>query len=284
MVGIGADDLYERVKDYTDHQWFDLLRRSITGADVGGVPLPSFPSEDMQFVMHGHTNEVAVHEASLFYREVRQLGTACDRALSPERTLLDFGTGWGRMVRPFMKDIPGSRLYGVEPHPERIVAARECNPYVNFVQSNYQPPLPLASGSMDFITAWSVFSHLNEETGTRWIAELARLLRPGGLLFLTTQGTMFFEYIERLRAAEAAGDELAHPWQHGLLERFPDIDAARRLHEAGEFVFAGEDSYGEAIVPKAYIRAHWCDGLELRAFVNDRARLPQALAVLQRPV
>jgi len=50
------------------------------------------------------------------------------------------------------------------------------------------PPLPYAAESFDVIYCLSVFTHLNETMQDAWLAELRRVLQPGGLLILTVHG------------------------------------------------------------------------------------------------
>ncbi len=283
---MSSDGIFAQVKDWRDDEWFALLDESTSGASVGGLPMPTFPPADVQTAIHGTANEMSLPEAILLYGEVIRYADVAGRPVSSERTLLDFGTGWGRMLRPFMKDIPGSKIYGCEPNPERVVLARQCNPYVNFVQSDYLPPLQLRTASIDFVIAYSVFSHLNELATNAWIVEFTRILTSGGVMFVTTQGTAFFAFCERLHVEKQGLGVLPHPWQEALVRRFPDPAEARRRYERGEYVWAGEpaNQYGEAAIPAEYVREHWLGDLELIAFVDDRRRLPQTLIVLRKPV
>ncbi len=51
-------------------------------------------------------------------------------------------------------------------------------------QNTYFPTLPVEDRQFDLITAFSVFTHI-DETETPWLLELRRCLRPGGLALLT---------------------------------------------------------------------------------------------------
>jgi len=42
------------------------------------------------------------------------------RALTPETHVLDFGCGWGRIIRFFLKDIDPARLHGTDVFEEMV--------------------------------------------------------------------------------------------------------------------------------------------------------------------
>ena len=48
------------------------------------------------------------------------------------------------------------------------------------------PPSPLPSAQFDLAFAFSVFSHLSPKAHLAWRTELARVMKPNGLLFITT--------------------------------------------------------------------------------------------------
>jgi len=51
-------------------------------------------------------------------------------------------------------------------------------------QNRIQPSLPLEDGYFDLVSAFSVFTHLDQDE-MPWLLELRRILRPGGYLYLT---------------------------------------------------------------------------------------------------
>ena len=110
--------------------------------------------------------------------------------LSQFGTILDFGCGVGRLIRTFsgMQDV---RLLGTDYNPELIGWCRENLPFAEFSVNDLAPPLDYADDSVDFVYAFSVFTHLPENLQRQWITELHRILRPGGYLLITTQGDSY---------------------------------------------------------------------------------------------
>jgi SAM-dependent methyltransferase len=119
-----------------------------------------------------------------FYRLTKRLFSG---GLAGER-VLDFGVGWGRLLRLFAHDVPRRQLFGVDIDPDvlRVCAATGAPGAVRMVEPG--GPLPFPDGWFGLVYAYSVFSHLSEGAALGAFGELARVLRPGGQLTFTTQG------------------------------------------------------------------------------------------------
>ena len=61
---------------------------------------------------------------------------------------------------------------------------RYLPPNIKAIHTSSIPTLPMESRSIDFITAMSVFTHI-ETFELQWLAELARVLKPGGVAIIT---------------------------------------------------------------------------------------------------
>jgi SAM-dependent methyltransferase len=98
-------------------------------------------------------------------------------------------------------------LDGVELHGSDYNAAlvRWCSDnlhFASFERNGLKPPLSYADDRFRLVYSYSVFTHLTEELGLVWIAELRRVLAPGGHVLLTTHGDAFAD-------SRLAGEELA---------------------------------------------------------------------------
>jgi len=76
-------------------------------------------------------------------------------------------------------------LWGVDVDADAIAWCRASLPG-HYRVIGPAPPMPLATGFFDVVLASSVFTHLDEARQLGWIAELHRVLRPGGLLIAST--------------------------------------------------------------------------------------------------
>ena len=73
---------------------------------------------------------------------------------------------------------------------------------IRFVSHDIETPLPFREGSFDVVTMLAVLEHLVEEKVDRVIAEVHRVLAPGGVLVLTTpppRTDRLLHVLERLR-------------------------------------------------------------------------------------
>lgn len=114
------------------------------------------------------------------------------------RSILDFGCGTGRLLAGWWALDPARRLFGSDLNPALIGWAKEHLPKeIDFRTNSFQPPLPYADGAFDLVYLISVFTHLSLASQRRWVEELRRILRPGGLLVATLQGETYVYYVFR---------------------------------------------------------------------------------------
>ena len=96
----------------------------------------------------------------------------------------------------------GPEIHGTDYNPRLIEWCRQNLPFAQYGINTLYPPLAYADQKFDFVYAISVFTHMSEELQGVWMQELARILKPGGYLLLTTHGT---SYRERLTTPELEG-------------------------------------------------------------------------------
>lgn len=106
--------------------------------------------------------------------------------------ILDWGCGPGRVIR-HMPDVIGNncRYFGTDYNPNSIEWCSKNLPGIEFNLNGLSAQLPYPDQSMDVIFGISIFTHLSEPLHQDWYTELYRILKPNGILFLTTQGDNF---------------------------------------------------------------------------------------------
>lgn len=238
-----------------DTQWATALLET---PPADGVPI--MPPANIISITGGGEPDHLIGHAFEFKNALADLLRTYSRPLGEKTKILDFGCGWGRALRAFLNDVPASNLYGADPLPHLIDAARETmrRPEINLTVTPQRPPSQLPSDTFDLIYAYSVFSHLSEETASAWIKEFQRILAPGGLVALTTRPRA---HIARWTAADVEGQQNAAEYK----SMFEDAEGDLARYDKGEYVFhAGRgahglttDNYGEAVVSPEYVKKNW---------------------------
>ncbi|HJX47181.1 MAG TPA: class I SAM-dependent methyltransferase, partial [Gaiellaceae bacterium] len=129
-------------------------------------------------------------------------GIAAHVPVAELESVLDFGCGCGRVTR-WWSDFDG-RVAGSDVSGSAIDWCRANLPFARFERNALAPPLVFDDESFDLVYALSVFTHLTADLQLAWRDEVRRVLRPGGLLLLTTHGR---SYLPRLGEEERASFE-----------------------------------------------------------------------------
>lgn len=155
---------------------------------------------------------------SLSVREFAAIGQRCAQQLQEVAEasgvdlfhagkVLDFGCGCGRTLRWILSRSHTSRLFGVDVDTEAIDWCAAHLPQATFFANTTMPPLPFADGFFDAAYCISVFTHLDEDLQDQWLFELARVVRPGGLMIISVHGANAQASLSarRLRALQEYG-------------------------------------------------------------------------------
>ena len=124
--------------------------------------------------------------------------------VSGVRDVLDFGCGCGRVLRPMRSRFPHLQVTGADIDSEAIAWLTETLDG-SFVALDHEPPTPFNDAAFDLIYGISVFTHLPERLQHAWLAELHRIIRPGGTLLLTVHGESWFTPHSRSLAVATGG-------------------------------------------------------------------------------
>jgi SAM-dependent methyltransferase len=181
------------------------LRRRLRDARESGTEQDDLPPPKLRSLVGG------TPDSAWFLAAGRSAATTL-RAAAAERgfdlddpavEVLDFGCGCGRTSRHWRRPIHGTDI-----HPELVAWCREHLPG-DYAVNDPEPPTAYPDAFFDAVYAVSVFTHLTEERQRRWLDEFARIIRPGGLLLLTTHGDQL--------AAEALTDAEVRDYRSGRI-------------------------------------------------------------------
>jgi SAM-dependent methyltransferase len=170
------------------------LAREIGSMEVDSGPdagLP-VPPPDLRVLVSGPgaERETWLRTGATDAELIRRLLLRNGYGLEAMSSVLDFGCGCGRVARHWA-DLQGPALHGADASGRLAGWCDAQLPFMRAIEIDPHPPLPYASREFDFAYALSVLTHLSEEAGRTWAAELVRVLKPGGLLLFTVQGARF---------------------------------------------------------------------------------------------
>ncbi len=249
--------------------------------------LPGVPDDEVQLTFTGSKGDHNLNEAFAHYQFFRDLFEEHIGPIERCERILDFGCGWGRIIRFFMKDVNPAVLWGADPVPSMIEICKRDVKWCNFDLIGTAPPTPYSDNTFDFVYSFSVFSHLSEERHMRLVSELHRILKPGGLLIATTRPREFIVECAELRGRQDL--DSIHFARRVSAEAFPDTAKSLADYDQGLYCFTqlvkeGEWSYwGDTAIPEAYVSKHWTKhGFELVDFVADVRRCPQNAILVRK--
>jgi SAM-dependent methyltransferase len=197
--------------------------------------------------------------------DVKRLLSLVDRPIESFQAILDFGCGCGRVLRHLRSLGHRPELHGADLDREGIAWCREhLGSFAAFALSGDDPPLPYADARFDLVLAVSVFSHLPAARQFAWLAELRRVLRPGGFLVASVHG-------ESQLAPEHA-DKRETLRREGF------------LYMTGGSTSGLPDYYQTAFHTPDYLRREWARYFEVVQFLERGVNNQQDALVCRRPV
>jgi SAM-dependent methyltransferase len=203
-----------------------------------GFPVP--PAH-LAFDAYGNVNNAAYVESGEL--DARTVAEVINQQLAAKSIrVCEWGCGPGRVIRHLRRFLqhPGVELYGTDYNGESIDWCRGHLAGIAFRTNGLSPPLPFDDGFFDCVYGISVLTHLSEAKHIEWIGELKRLIRPGGVVILTTHG-------------DASAGRL--------------LEAERKRYARGEIVVRGEVKEGKkwylAYQPPAFMRGKLLAGLQV---------------------
>jgi ubiquinone/menaquinone biosynthesis C-methylase UbiE len=125
-----------------------------------------------------------------FYRRVHRavLGAIDDAGVRAPRRVLDLGCGTGQLTADLAARFPDAEVVGLDLSADMLSHARRRLARARLLRANVYA-LPLPDESLDLVTSTiSYHWYLEPE---RALAEIHRVLRPGGRFVLATMATSF---------------------------------------------------------------------------------------------
>lgn len=171
-----------------------------------------------------------------------------DRSLRQFKSVLDFACGYGRLTKYLFKFVPEAKIYGCDIQSDLVTLCQRNFLKGHFIKNEVKPPIDFEDSHFDLIFSYSAFTHFSEPNHIAWLKELARTLKPGGVMLHTIHS---FESIRRI---EFFSPESLNKYN------LPESVDLFVLHTDKYHYAINEPSmpeYGVTIIDKEYVMKRW---------------------------
>jgi len=136
--------------------------------------------------LHARNIELSGEEPEYFADyKMRDFARLVQRAHLPlDGTYLDFGSGVGASIRPFQRHLAGARLICADVSKESLELSQAKHGQDAEYLLLHAGKLPLPDASMAGAFVCCVFHHIARDAHRDVLAELRRVIKPGGLLMI----------------------------------------------------------------------------------------------------
>lgn len=156
--------------------------------------------------------------------EATRLPTLLERHLPPgPLALADLGCGDGPLFSALERGgfiAPGKPVYAVDLESARLARVAARFPRIETVVASADSVPWIPDDSLDFVCSTMVLEHVPDERA--YLAEIRRVLRPGGRAYVTTVFKKPWAWYFRKRDGESVLDT-SHLREHTDLEAFPAL-------------------------------------------------------------
>jgi ubiquinone/menaquinone biosynthesis C-methylase UbiE len=118
-----------------------------------------------------------------FYVEATTRETLRRTPMTPSSRVLDVGCGTGELLRRLRAKFPDAMLAGLDPVAEMLAVARDKLSGKEDLRVGYADSLPWPGATFDIVVSCNMFHYITHPLAA--LAEMARVIRPGGALVLT---------------------------------------------------------------------------------------------------
>ena len=131
--------------------------------------------------------DLAVNLTTLGHARLLRKLTVDHALIKPGDSVLDVGCGTGEVTILAKTRAKNGKVYGIDPAPEMITVARkkaarkklDVDFRIGLIES-----LPFPDATIDVVTSSLMMHHLPEDLKVRGLAEIYRVLKPGGRLLI----------------------------------------------------------------------------------------------------
>lgn len=234
--------------------------------------LPAMASDEVQRNWTGNSGMALLKQSLAFVESISsQYEQITGMPLKGAR-ILDYGCGWGRLIRLMYKLSSPRNIYGCDAWDVSLNLCKENNVRANLAICEEVPKsVPFENVTFDFIYSFSVFTHLSERTAKSVMSAMRKCISSEGLVAITVRPLEYWD-------------------AHDPSQSAVDVEGMKKAHQSLGFAFNphkrapidGDIAYGDTSISIEYISKNWSDWKvvgEVRNAVD-----PYQVVVFLRPV
>jgi SAM-dependent methyltransferase len=171
----------------------------------------------------------------------------CGIVLSNQE-VLDWGCGPGRVDLRLLERYPNIRLTGVDVDRGSVDWLTSACPNARFFTIPLLPPTQFENDSFDICINHSVLTHLDEDAQTKWLAEIARVLRVNGIFVTSVHGVhVLLTSAQQLHPPSQLRESWARQWNSRKFVWVEDDSHTGSAHHSGYHTTFQDPSTVEAL-------------------------------------
>ena len=137
-----STDLFRSFRGISDELWRALLQKKYSVYPRIKSVLPDWPDEELQRSWVGNCAEPLDQQSFGFIRNLKSVYDRYGPKELSQSNVLDFGVGWGRLIRYLGKDVPAQRLWGCDSNTD-ILAVCERTRVAGILRQSAVRPVDL---------------------------------------------------------------------------------------------------------------------------------------------
>ncbi|AZG78083.1 class I SAM-dependent methyltransferase [Methylocystis rosea] len=148
--------------------------------------LPRMADKNVQERFTGSSGIELFRQTAIFVRQLENNFVRESRTSLRDKQILDFGCGYGRLIRMMYYFSSPSQLIAVDAEETPLRICKDDGVEAHFVNTKHIPTsIPIRDGSVDLAYAYSVFTHLPKYAAEACLNAVKAALKPGGLFVVT---------------------------------------------------------------------------------------------------
>jgi hypothetical protein len=214
--------------------------------------LPKMPHQDIQTRYNGRANLQLLPSSVAFMESVCYAYTRIyGRQFPVGGKILDYGFGWGRLIRMAYWMTDQDSIYGLDPQQTSIDICNACNVAAHLKRCDEIPTtLPVEDDFFDLAISFSVFTHLSFPAADAVLKALRRHVVDNSLLVITIRPIEFWDHYKAMGRISDAEYDLLRKRHHN--DGFAYIPLKKGWGKVD-----GEVHFGDTSISLEFIRSHW---------------------------